>query len=232
MAGSLDPLSVRAEFPLLAECTYLNSNSTGAFPRGVEKVLARYWETLRSWRDEVWERWWHDLHAYADALAAFIRAPPGSVVTDASLSSLLGRLGTCFDYGGARRRIVITDAEFPTISFVWRAFSRHGAELVIVPSRGDLVDEDDVCAAVDERTLLVCVSHATFATGQLLDVGRIARHAHRMGALMAVDAYQSVGAVPVGVGRLDPDFLLGGAHKWLCGSTESGFMYVRPGLTS
>jgi len=225
-----DLSALRTEFPLLETCTYLNSNSTGAVPRGVEAVLRRYWETLRCWRDEVWEGWWGEWHAYADALARLLGAPAGSVVTDTNLTTLLGRLATCFDYRGERRRVVVTDLEFPTVPFLWRGFERYGAQPVVVPSEGDRVDEERLCAAVDERTLLVCVSHASFTTGALLDVSRVARAAHAVGALVVVDAYQTVGTVPVEVGGLEVDFLLGGAHKWLCGSTESAFLYVRPGL--
>ena len=49
------------------------------------------WLVIARWRDEVWERWWVDWHAYADAIAAFIGAPAGSVVTDTNLSTLLAR---------------------------------------------------------------------------------------------------------------------------------------------
>jgi kynureninase len=222
-------LAARAEYPQLAECTYLNSNSTGLFPRGTEDVLRRYWETLRSWRDEAWEGWWADLHAYAAELAELIGAPPDTVWTDASMSSLLGRLGTALDFRGPRNRVVISDAEFPTIRFLWRGFERLGAEVVVARAArlyGE-VDEGAIEAVIDERTRLVCVSHATFDTGALLDVKRLARRAHQAGALIAVDAYQSVGAVPIDVRDLDVDFLLGGAHKWLCGSTETGFLYAR-----
>lgn len=222
--------AIRNEFPLLSRCTYLNSNSTGAFPRGMKPVLLDYWHVLENWRDEAWEKWWQDLHGYADQIARFVGGSPGSVVTDASMSSLLGRLGTCFDFHPPRNRVVITDAEFPTVAFIFRAFARYGAQLVVVPSVGEWVDEDVLSAAIDERTLLVCVSHATFARGQLLNVQRLARHAHEVGALIAVDAYQSVGTVPIDVTSLGVDFLLGGAHKWLCGSTESAFLYVRPEL--
>ncbi len=99
----------RAEFPLLARCVYLNSNSTGAVPRGVKAVLDAYWETLEGWRDEVWERWWVALHAYADDLAALIGGEPGTVVTDVNLSSLLGRLLGAIDFQG-RPAIVTTDS--------------------------------------------------------------------------------------------------------------------------
>jgi kynureninase len=220
----------RDEFPVLARCVYLNSNSTGAVPRGVQGVLASYWETLAGWRDEVWERWWGDLHAYADAIAAFLGAPAGSVVTDVNLSSLLGRLLGAIDFG-ERPRIVTTDLEFPTMPFLLRGQERRGAEVHVVPARGGAwVDASEVAAAIDERTRLVCLSHASYVTGALVDLAPIVARAHACGAWVAVDAYQSVGVVPIDVTALDVDFLLGGAHKWMCGSIESAFLYVHPRL--
>jgi kynureninase len=222
--------SLRAEFPLLADCVYMNSNSTGATPRGAEGVLREYWETLQHWRDAVWEGWWTRYLAYADALAEFIGAAAGSVVTDVNTSALMGRLATCFDYRGRRNRIVISDQEFPSISFLWRGMARLGAELVVVRSpSNDRIDEEALLAAIDERTLLLCVSHATFTTGALVDLPRIVDRAHQAGAHVLVDAYQSVGTVPVDVRNLDVDFLVAGANKWLCGR-ESAFLFVRPEL--
>lgn len=223
-------LASRAEFPLLEQCIYLNNNSTGAMPRGIKLVLDAYWDTLASWRDEVWDRWWPDLWAYADDLSAFIGAPKGSVLSDANLTTLLGRLMSCFDFR-ARPRVITSNLEFPTAEFLFRGFARYGCELTVVPSRdGATIDEEAVLAAIDERTQLVFLSHTTFTTGSLLDVGPIVRRAREVGALVGLDAYQSVGVVPVDVAALDVDFLFGGAHKWLCGSIESAFLYVRPGL--
>lgn len=230
--SSEDLARARREFPVLSTCVYLNSNSTGAVPRGVQAVLASYWETIASWRDEVWQRWWVDLHAYADALAAFLGAPEGSVVTDVNLSSLLGRLLGAIDFRD-RPRIVTTDREFPTVPFLLAAKARSGAEVHVVRARDDLrVAEEDLIAAIDERTRLVCLSHAAYETGALVDLAPVVQRARQVGAWVAVDAYQSVGVVPVDVTALDVDFLLGGAHKWLCGSIESAFLYVAPRLTS
>ena len=222
----------RSLFPVLKECVYLNSNSTGAYPAAASEVLSAYWQTLTHWRDEVWERWLHELEQYRRALEAFVGAPKDSVVTDVNLSSLLGRLASCFDYSQRRRRIITTALEFPTMEFIWSRAARAGAKLVVVPSEdGISVSEARLEAAIDDRTLLVCVSHASFITGALLDARRLAAHAHAAGALIAVDGYQSVGAVPIDVDALDVDFLLGGAKKWLCGAPDLGFLYVRPALT-
>jgi kynureninase len=228
--GDVSLSAVRAEFPLLETCTYLNSNSTGAFPRGMDAVLQRYAQTLRQWRDEAWEGWWGEWLGYMDAIAAFIGAPAGSVVTDTNLTTLLGRLATCFDFKPERNRVVLTDLEFPTVPFLWRGFGRYGAETVVVPTENGQVDEERLCAAIDERTLLVSLSHANFASGAMVDMARVVRRAHQVGAQVVADAYQSVGVVPLDMKALNVDFLLGGAHKWMCGSIESAFLYVRPDL--
>jgi selenocysteine lyase/cysteine desulfurase len=220
----------RAQFPFVSGCVYLNSNATGATPRAARQVLDDYWRTLERWRDEVWKRWWTDLSGHADEIAALLGAPPSSVICDTNLATLLARVMSCFDFR-ERPGVVTTDLEFPSVPFALRAFGRYGAVVRVVPSvDGRTIDAARVAEAIDERTQLVLVSHATFATGALLDVAAIVRRAREVGALVALDIYQSVGAVPIDVCALDVDFALGGAHKWLCGSYESAFLYVRPSL--
>ncbi|HEX6497420.1 MAG TPA: aminotransferase class V-fold PLP-dependent enzyme [Micromonosporaceae bacterium] len=222
--------SLREQFPLVRDCLYLNSNSTGAVPAGVEGVLRQYWRTLCRWRDDVWETEWLPLlRSYTDAVAAFIGAPPGTVVTEANVSTLLGRIASCFDYSTGRRTVVTTDLEFPSVPFIWRAFQRYGAELDVVGSGGPAFDEQALLDRIDERTLLVCVSHAGYATGAVLDLSPVVTRAHEVGALVVVDAFQTVGVVPVDVTALGVDFLLAGAHKWLCG-VGTAFAYIRPDL--
>ncbi|MEU4645616.1 aminotransferase class V-fold PLP-dependent enzyme [Micromonospora sp. NPDC023814] len=221
--------ALRAEFPLLETCVYLNNNSTGAVPRGAERVLHDYWETLRTWRDDVWQGWHVGLDRYADSVAALIGAPPGSVVTDANLSTLLARVASCFDYRPPRDRVVTTDLEYPTVPFVFRAFGRYGARLDVVGTGGPHLDQEALEARLDERTLLVCVSHASFTSGATVDLPRLVARAHDVGALVVVDAFQTVGVVPMDVTALGVDVVLGGAHKWLCG-VGTAFLYVRPDL--
>jgi len=215
---------MRAEFPLLETCVYLNSNSAGATPRGAKAALDEYWRTIERWRDEAWEGWLEDMRAHADELAALIHAPAGSVVCDANVSTLFSRVMSCFDFRD-RPRVVTSDREFPAIPHIVRAFGRYGAEPVTVP-----FDAERIVSEIDERTQLVCVSHATFETGALLDIEPIVRRAREAGALVVLDAYQSIGVVPLDVTASGVDFVLGGAHKWLCGSYESAFLYVRPAL--
>ena len=221
--------ALRAEFPLLQTCVYLNSNSTGAVPRGVERVLHEYWETLRTWRDDVWQDWHVGLDRYADSVAALLGAPPGSVLTDANLSAFLARVASCFDYRPPRNRVVITDLDYPTVPFIFRAYGRYGAELDVVGTGGPHLDQDALEARIDERTLLVCVPHASFTSGATVDLSRLVARAHQVGALVVVDAFQTVGVVPLDVTALGVDIVIGGSHKWLCGA-GTAFLYVRPDL--
>jgi len=220
----------RRLFPLVESCVYLNSNSTGAVPGAVRGVLERHWQTMAAWRDEVWGEWWTFLHAHADAIAALLGAPAGSVVLDVSTAALLGRLAAALDYPETRPRALVSDLEFPTAAFLWRALGRIGAELHVVAGDGVAIDEDALVAAIDERTRVVFVSHAAYATGAVIDVRRVVDRARAVGAIVGIDAYASVGVMPVDVGALDVDFAVGGARKWLCGASDLAFLYVRPEL--
>ncbi len=226
----MNPPLDRRFFPVVERCIYLNNNSTGAIHAGAQSVLQRYYETLCDWRDDAVESWWSELQAYRTELEGFIGAPSGTVVTDANLSTLMGRLLTCVDFNRGREKILPTDLAFPTIPFIARAFRRYGAKLVSVKTDVSSIDDIQLAESFVVNTAIVCLSHASFTTGSLTDIRFVAERAHAVGAWVVIDAYQSLGIVPVDVEALDCDFLLGGAHKWLCGSFEMGFLYARKEL--
>jgi kynureninase len=89
-----------------------------------------------------------------------------------------------------------------------------------------------VIEAIDERTLLVPVTHVLYKTGAIQDVEAIVAAAHEHGALVVLDAYQSAGTVPLDVTALGVDFAVGGSVKWLCGGPGAGWLYVRPELAA
>jgi kynureninase len=89
-----------------------------------------------------------------------------------------------------------------------------------------------VVEALDERTLLVPVTHVLYKTGEIQDVEAIVARAHDVGALVVLDAYQSVGTVPLDVTALGVDFAVGGSVKWLCGGPGAAWLYVRPELAA
>jgi kynureninase len=84
--------------------------------------------------------------------------------------------------------------------------------------------------AIDERTAVVAFSHVLFRTSYIVDAAAIVAHAHKVGAMVILDTYQSAGIVPLDVSALQVDFAVGGCLKWLCGGPGNAFMYTRPDL--
>ena len=217
--------SYRDRFPILEHTTYLINHSLGAMPVGAEENLRRY---AREWRERgvrAWaEGWWDTSMTLGDQLGRIIGAPPGSTVMHQNVAVAQAIVLSCFVFEPPRNRIVYGEGEFPSVRYLYQAQRRRGAEVEIV------TDGDAVLEAIDERTLLVPVSHVLFKTGEIQAADAIVRRAHEVGALVALDAYQSVGSVPLDVSRLGVDFVVGGSVKWLCGGPGAGWLYVRPEL--
>jgi kynureninase len=230
-----DPLlAYRSEFPILARTTYLVSNSLGAMPRHVPDRLAEYVDEWAEQGVRAWGRaWWEMPAKLGDEIAPLIGADAGQVVMVGNVTLGQATVLSALDYPTTRNRIVMTALDFPSIRYVYdRLATRLGAEIVVVPAGADgiSVDTDAVIAAIDERTRLVCISHVLFRSAFVMDVAPIARRAHAMGAMLSLDAFHSVGVLPVDVHALGVDFLTGGVLKWLCGGPGGCFLYVAPGV--
>jgi kynureninase len=217
--------SYRDRFPILEHTTYLINHSLGAMPVGAEDGLLRY---AREWRERgvrAWaEGWWETSTAVGDQLGRIVGAAPGTMAMHQNVAVAQAVVVSCFEFEPPRNRIIYGEGEFPSVRYLYQAQRRRGAEVEIVP------DAAGVLNAIDERTLLVPLSHVLFKTGEIQAVEAIVRRAHEAGALVVLDAYQSAGSVPLDVTSLDVDFAVGGSVKWLCGGPGAGWLYVRPDL--
>jgi kynureninase len=231
-SGSVDHLlAFRTEFPILARTTYLVSNSLGAMPRAVPDRLAEYVDQWAELGVRAWARgWWEMPLAVGDAIAPLIGASPGEVAMSPTVSLAQASVLSALEYTKPRDTIVMTAMDFPSVRYVCeRLAPRLGARVVVVPSDDGIgIDEDRLCAAIDERTRLVAISHVLFRSAHIVDVARVTAHAHAVGALVSLDAYHSVGVVPVDVKAIGTDFLAGGVLKWLCGGPGACFLYASP----
>ncbi|MEK7278180.1 MAG: aminotransferase class V-fold PLP-dependent enzyme, partial [Chloroflexota bacterium] len=112
----------------------------------------------------------------------------------------------------------------------WHAQERRGAKVVHVPAAGNIIPMERFEEAIDERTKIVSITHVCFRNGSKLDVPAIVELAHRKGALVLLDAYQTLGTMPIDVKTLKVDFLAGGVLKYLLASAGLAFVYVRKDL--
>ena len=228
-----DPNLWRPRFPVLANSTYLVNHSLGAMPVAVYDKLRDYadrWAELgvRAWSEAGW---WDSPITVGNLVGRIMNAPENSVVMHQNVSIIQSIVASALDFSGERNRVVYSDQNFPTNMYVWEGFRRHGAEIVQVESEdGVTVPLEKLLAAIDERTLIVPVSHVLFRTSYKQDAEAICRRAKEVGALVLLDTDQSLGTVPVDVQALGVDMVCGGSVKWLCGGPGAGYLYVRPDL--
>ncbi|HXH87910.1 MAG TPA: aminotransferase class V-fold PLP-dependent enzyme [Gaiellaceae bacterium] len=216
-------LDYRSEFPILEHTTYLINHSLGAMPAKAERRLAEY---ARSWRERgirAWgEGWWEMPMTVGDQIGRIVGAPTGSTVMHQNVAIAEAIILSCFRPTADRNRVVYERANFPSVRYLYQA--QHDVEAVVCEDDGAIVE------AIDERTLLVPISHVLFKSGEIQDVEKIVRRAHEVGAHVILDAYQSAGIVPLDVTALNVDFAVGGSVKWLSGGPGNGWLYVRPDL--
>jgi kynureninase len=228
----LDPATWRPEFPTAEQCTYLVSHSLGAMPRRAREHLARFADEWTERGVRAWsEGWWEIGRKTGNLLAPTLGVAPDTISMHQNVSVAQAIIASCFAFDGPRRRIVISALDFPTNGYVFEAFRRYGAEVVVVPSDDPVrVDTARFLDAVDDRTLLVPFSYVVFKSAHLQDARAIVERAHRAGAHVIADVYQAAGTVPLRLADLGVDFAVGGSVKWLCGGPGAGYLYVRPDL--
>ncbi len=225
-----DPLlAFRAEFPILERTTYLVSNSLGAMPRAVPERLAEYVDQWAELGVRAWARgWWEMPVSVGDEIAPLIGAKPGEIAMLPNVTIAQTAVLSSLDYTSPRDTIVMTDLDFPSVRYVYDGLAtRLGARIKVVPSDdGISIDTERLLEAIDERTRLVAISHVLFRSAYIMDAEAICRRAREVGALVSLDAFHSVGVIPVDVKQLGVDFLSGGVLKWLCGGPGGAFLYV------
>ncbi len=222
-------MALRERFPIFQHKTYLNSCSQGALAVDVQLAYAQY---LRDWEEEgsPWELWVDKLEATRHAFATLVNAEASEIAVTGSVSHGVSSLASALDFSGERNKIVVSDFEFPTIGQNWHAQRSRGAQVVHVPSAGNSIPLERFAAAIDERTKLVAITHVCYRNGVMLDVPALVELAHSKGALVLLDAYQSLGTMPIDVKALNIDFLVAGTLKYLLASSGQAYLYVRKEL--
>ncbi|MFQ3648628.1 MAG: aminotransferase class V-fold PLP-dependent enzyme [Anaerolineae bacterium] len=229
----------RSEFPILATCNYLISNSLGAMPARVYDALRTYadtWATLgvRAWGTPYADQpsWWELKGAVGDKIAPLMGAPAGSVLVHENASIANSILFSALDWDvTGRDKVVCTDQDFPSDVYTLRAMIPSHYRVEMVRSHdGITIDTGALLNAIDERTRLVSISHVLFRSAYILPLRQIVERAHAVGAQVLANGYHSVGIIPVDVTADGVDFYIGGTLKWLCGGPGGVFMYVRPDL--
>ena len=225
-------LRFRPEFPIVEKTVYMISNSLGAMPRGVRDELNHYADTWAARGVRAWEEGWWMLPAeVGNQIGELMHAPKDSVSVHQNVTTCEAIVGSCFDFKGKRNKVVYSDMNFPSVMYYWEGQRRYGARVHMVRTDdGITVPTERMLDAIDDETLIVPISHVVFRSSFIKDVPAIVEKAHKVGALVCLDMFHSLGTMPVDIQKLDVDFATGGVLKWLCGGPGTCYLYVKPEL--
>ncbi len=243
LAPGLAVERIRADFPILQRAingrplVYLDSAATSQKPQPVLDAVDAYYRSsnanvhrgvhaLASEATDAYER-------ARERVAHFIDAPSEGIVFVRNTTEALNLVASSYarELLSPGDRIVLTVMEHHSNLVPWQlAAERAGLELafVDVDERGRL-DASDLDRLLAPPTALLAISHQSNVLGTINDIAAITARAHAAGALVCVDAAQSVPHMPVSVRRLDCDFLAFSGHK-MCGPMGIGVLWARPEL--
>jgi kynureninase len=225
----------RDEFEVVRRKAYLISASLG--PVGIRS--RRYVDAyLDAWAskgapDHVW---FEDIFPAMGRLKASFAALAGcdqeEVALTTNISIALSTIASALDLSGPRRRIVLSELDFPTDGHVWTAWAaKTGAELVWLRSPdGMTLPLERYDAAIDDRTALVMVNRVLYRSSAIVDAKAVCAMARDRGALSFVDDYHGIGVLPLDLHDLECDLYASGTLKFLCGGPGCVFLYARRSL--
>jgi cysteine desulfurase/selenocysteine lyase len=241
--AGLDIARIRADFPILDRqvgthpLVYLDSAATSQKPKVVVDTIDEYYATsnanvhrgVHTLGNEA-----TDLFEQARArVAAFIDATADGLVFVRNTTEAINLVASSYATQVLEPgdRIVVTVMEHHSNLVPWQlAAERRGLTLAAIDidddGRLDLSNLDELLAA---PTKLVAIGHQSNVLGTVNDIGAITERAHAAGALVCLDAAQSVPHMRFSARELDCDFIAFSGHK-MCGPMGIGVLWARPEL--
>src|ERR1044072_4279440 len=210
--------NVRKQFPVSETSTYLNAAAAGPLSRSTAAAASEYYQQMMADGDTHWDEWLEKREAVRRKVAAFINAEPDEIALTTNTSSGMNVIIDALETHG---EVISCDLEFPVSTLPWmnRRIPVH-----LVKSNGGAVEVQDIRAAMNVRTGVICVSHVQYSTGLRMDLAALGET--KGGHALVVNAAQSAGAFEIDVKRMKIDALSATGHKWVLSGYGSGFVYV------
>lgn len=226
MSATLDIAAARAAFRP-ADGRYFLSHSIGLAPRNVEAhAAAGFLDPWMKGDGAAWDRWLAALDRFAAGLAPLIGAAAAEICPQTNLSSAFTKILYSLPERARRRKIVLTEDDFPTMGFVAAQARRVGYELLFLPGGARLADIDAWTPAFNDDVQLVLATHVFSNSAVRAPIAEIAARAHARGVFSVLDIAQSAGVIPIDLKAIRPDFAVGTSLKYLCGGPGAAFLWT------
>jgi selenocysteine lyase/cysteine desulfurase len=219
----------RKQFPILSQYIHVANCSQAPQSTFTHDAALQY---LESWNQMGmdWDRWMEEVNQSKAEFANIIHADPEDIAIGTSVSELTSAVASSLPLNTSRKKIVVTEAEFPTVGLIWQAQEKYGFQVRFLPVKSGAVDPKDYDRYVDQDTIITSACDTYYYNGFRQDLKTIIPKIHEKGSLVFVDAYQGLGTHPLDVKELDIDFLATGNLKYLLGVPGIAFLYVKKEL--
>jgi cysteine desulfurase/selenocysteine lyase len=219
---SVDWQSIRAEFPALAQWTFLNTATFGQLPRRSVEAVAQHFARRDEFACADFMDWFDDCDRIRGLCARLVHCAPSDIAFIPNASTALSLLLGGIDWKAGDRFVTLQD-EFPNHYYHPLFLGGRGVEFVETAWEG-------FYDAITPATRLVALSMLNYSTGFRAPLEEIAGYLHERGVLLYVDGTQGLGPLEFDVSRVQPDLLAVHGYKWLLSPNGAGFMYVSPAL--
>ncbi|HEV7746800.1 MAG TPA: aminotransferase class V-fold PLP-dependent enzyme [Pyrinomonadaceae bacterium] len=214
----IDWAEIRKQFPVTENSTYLNSAAAGPLSRATMAAATEYYQQMMSDGDIHWDEWLEKREQVRSKVAAFINAEPDEIALTTNTSSGMNVIIDALETHG---EVISCDLEFPVSTLPWmnRRIPVH-----LVESVAGAVAIEDIRAAMNVRTGIICMSHVQYSSGFRVDLEGLGNA--KGGHALVVNAAQSAGVFEIDVKRMKIDALSATGHKWMLSGYGSGFVYL------
>lgn len=227
--------SLRSQFLLDPDITFLNHGSFGATPRPVFDTYQHWQRELERQPVEFLDRRFAErMTAARSVLAEYLGAQRDDLVyvTNATVGVNIVARSLAL---GSGDEVLSTDHEYGACNRAWRFLAqKRGFRHVNQPISMPLANADDfveqLWKGVTARTRVIYLSHITSPTAVIFPVADVCRRARGQGILTVVDGAHAPGQIHLDLEEIGADFYTGNLHKWLCAPKGAGFLYARPGV--
>ena len=195
---------------------------------GIERSMEKYRNDLYEFGNP-WDLWVEQMEYSKGLFASLIGAKKNEVAIHFSVSSALTALLSGMKFED-RNEILVSDMEYPTTNFIFLAQERLGARTRTIRNKNHKIELEQYEKNISDKTKMVSAIHVSSINGFKQNIREISKIVHNSGALLYVDAYQSLGTTPVDVKRDEIDFISSGTLKWLLGVPGVAYLYVKEDL--
>jgi selenocysteine lyase/cysteine desulfurase len=224
---SKDVSKAHLDFPATERCTYMDVSARGLVPRIARDALVKHLdERLMAAVDK--NGYFEMIERVRSRFARHINAASADEVAfTKNVTEGIAAIAASIDWQPGDNVVICPEIEHPANVYAWLNLQRRGVELRMVTARGGMMPVEDMIARMDARTKAVTCATVTFAPGFRTDLATLGAACRSRGAMLVVDAAQSVGVLADDVQKLNIDAYAASTQKGLCGLYGMGLLYCR-----